>query len=292
MKLGAIEAGGTKFVLAIGDELGNIEKRVRIETLTPNETMPKIINFFTENKVEAIGLGSFGPVDLDESSKTYGTILETPKTPWRYYPIKKTLEDALLVPVAISTDVNVACFGEVMLGSSKGKDNCLYMTVGTGIGVGAYINKKLLSTVTHPEMGHMFVKKHPNDTFEGICPYHKCCLEGLVSGPAIEARYNKKAIELLDKKEVWELVGYYLAQAIYNISCVIGPSRVILGGGVGSNKIVVEEIKKQFATFNQGYLCNPYFKNLDDFIVNVSLGDDAGIKGCLCYAYHNLEKQI
>jgi len=201
--LGAIEAGGTKFVCAVGDEKGNIFKRLVIPTTVPEETIPQVITFFKPYKIEAIGVGSFGPIDVNKESPTYGYITSTPKKGWRDFPFVQSLKDATSIPIGFNTDVNAAALGEVTFGSAKGSDSCLYITVGTGIGAGAVVQSKLLQGMSHPEMGHILVRRHPTDKYQGKCPYHHDCLEGLASGPAIEERWGNPAVHLKDRKEVW-----------------------------------------------------------------------------------------
>jgi fructokinase len=170
--LGAMEAGGTKFVCAVGDEKGYIVDRIQIPTTVPAETMPKVIEFFKQYPLKAIGVGSFGPIDVNRESATYGYITSTPKTPWKDYTFVQALKDAFSVPIGFNTDVNAAALGEVTFGAAKGLDSCLYITVGTGMGAGAIVQGKLLQGLSHPEMGHILVRRHPNDEFQGKCPYH------------------------------------------------------------------------------------------------------------------------
>ena len=174
--LGAIEAGGTKFVCAVGTGDGKVIERIQIDTETPEITMPKVIAFFQKYSIEALGIGSFGPVDIDEESKTYGHITSTPKPGWANFPFLETMKNALNVPIQFNTDVNVAALGELTHGAAQGLDSCLYMTVGTGIGAGAVVQGQLLQGLSHPEMGHVLVRRHPEDTYKGRCPYHGDCV--------------------------------------------------------------------------------------------------------------------
>jgi fructokinase len=286
--LGAIEAGGTKFVCAVGDESGNIIERIQIPTTVPEETMPKVIEFFKQYDVEAIGIGSFGPIDVNQDSKTYGFITSTPKTAWKDYPLVKTIIDAFDVPVGFNTDVNAAALGEATFGAAKGLDSCLYITVGTGIGAGAMVQGKLLQGLTHPEMGHILVRRHPLDHYQGKCPYHHDCLEGLAAGPAIEERWGEKGINLVDRVEVWEMEGYYVAQALMQYVLILSPKRIILGGGVMSQKQVFPIIYKYLAELLNGYVTLP---ELSEYIVSPGLGDRAGIIGSLLLAYQALQEK-
>ncbi|WP_409271357.1 ROK family protein [Neobacillus sp. SCS-31] len=284
--LGAIEAGGTKFVCAVGDENGAISERIQLPTTTPGETMPQVLEFFKMHDVEAIGIGSFGPIDVTRESPSYGCITSTPKTAWKDYPFVKTLADAFGIPIGFNTDVNVAALGEATLGAAKGLDSCLYITVGTGIGAGAVVHGKLLQGLSHPEMGHLYVRKSPDDSYVGNCPYHQDCLEGLAAGPAIEGRWQEKGVNLVGREEVWDLEGYYLAQAIYTYILTLSPKKIILGGGVMKQKAVFASIYKYLPELMQGYVALP---ELSDYIVSPGLGDNAGITGALILAKQALE---
>jgi fructokinase len=279
---GSLEAGGTKMVCAIGDEQGNILERVSIPTRTPEDTMPAILDFFKNKNISALGIGCFGPVDLDKKSPTYGYITTTPKLAWRNYDIVGVCEKELGVPVGFDTDVNGSALGEATWGCTKDLDNSIYITVGTGIGVGVIIDKKPYHGMIHPEGGHIFLARHPQDPMErGVCPYHELCLEGLASGPSIQARWGKPGVELADRKEVWELEAYYLGQAIVNYIMVLSPERIILGGGVSHQEqllpLVREEVKRQLA----GYIKGKGIEDLDSYIVPISLNDNQGAMGCI-----------
>ncbi|MFV9510477.1 ROK family protein [Tepidibacillus sp. LV47] len=282
MFYGAIEAGGTKFVCAVGNETGEILAKVTIPTLTPEETMPQVLEFFRQYNLQAIGIGSFGPVDLNRESPTYGSITTTPKLEWRNYPLLKTVQETLSLPVGFQTDVNAAALGELHYGAAKGLDSCLYLTVGTGIGGGAIVNGQVIQGLTHPEMGHIIVRRHPNDPYQGKCPYHKDCLEGLAAGPAIEERWGKKGIELAERKEVWELEAYYLAQALVQYILILSPKKIILGGGVMKQSQLFPLIRQNVQELLNGYVDLP---EIDSYIVPPGLGDQAGIIGGLVLAH-------
>lgn len=286
---GAIEAGGTKFVCAVGDERGNIIDRLQIPTTVPEETMTEVIGFFKKHSLNAIGVGSFGPIDVNSESPNYGMITTTPKLPWRNYPIVQALKDAFSLPIGFNTDVNAAALGEATLGAAKGLDSCIYITVGTGIGAGAVVQGKLLQGLSHPEMGHILVRRHHNDKYHGKCPYHKDCLEGLAAGPAIEERWGKKGIDLVDQKEVWDLEGYYIAQALMQYILIISPKRIILGGGVMKQKQVFASIYKYLQELLNDYVTLP---DLKTYIVSPGLGDHAGITGALLLAYQAVKEEI
>lgn len=283
--LGAIEAGGTKFVLAVSDNnLEHIE-RLSIPTTTPEETFEKIFEFFDNYALDAIGVGSFGPIDVNKKSETYGYVTSTPKLAWQNVDFLGKLKERYDVPLGWTTDVNAAAYGELKKGAAVGKNSCLYLTVGTGIGGGAVINGQPLEGFGHPEMGHILVRMHEKDSYEGACPYHKNCLEGLASGPAIEKRYNKKAQYLTDDEEAWEIEAYYLAQALLSYTLILSPEKIILGGGVMKQKQLFPLIRAEFSKLLNDYVATP---DLDDYIVSPQLEDNAGITGCLLLAQNEL----
>lgn len=285
---GAIEAGGTKFVCAVGDEFGEWIEKIQIPTTIPEETISKVIAFFKKYKLKAIGIGSFGPVDVNTESGTYGNITSTPKQGWRDYPLLNELKKEFPIPFGFNTDVNAAALGEATLGAAKGLDSCLYITIGTGIGAGAFVQGKLLQGLTHPEMGHILIRRHAEDSYHGKCPYHHDCLEGLAAGPAIEERWGKKGIELENKIEVWELEGYYIAQALMQYILILSPKKIILGGGVMNQKQIFPIIYKHLETLINGYVSLPKFS---EYIVSPDLGDKAGITGAFLLAKQAFQEE-
>ncbi|MGE8203378.1 ROK family protein [Heyndrickxia sp. NPDC080065] len=285
MYLGAIEAGGTKFVCAVGDEKGNIIERISLPTTTPDETIPKVVSFFQNYDIKALGVGSFGPIDINSNSATYGYITTTPKLAWRNFPFLQTLQKELSVPIGFNTDVNVAALGEATFGAAKGFNSCLYITIGTGIGAGAVVQGNLLQGLSHPEMGHILVRKHPEDSYKGKCPYHQDCLEGLAAGPAIEERWGKKGTELAEKDIVWEIEAHYLAQALMQYILILSPGKIIMGGGVMKQSQLFPLIHKKLTEFVNDYVSLP---SLKDYIVSPGLGDNAGITGALVLAKQTL----
>lgn len=285
MLLGGIEAGGTKFICAVGDSKGTIRDRLSIPTTTPEETMHQVFAFFDKYQVEAIGVGSFGPVDVNIDSPTYGTITATPKLAWRGYPIVGELKKRFSVPIGFNTDVNAAALAEATLGAAKGLDSCLYITVGTGIGAGAVVHGELLQGLSHPEMGHILVRRHEEDFYEGKCPYHQDCLEGLAAGPAIEARWGQKAVDLQSREEVWEMEGFYIAQALMHYILILSPKRIILGGGVMKQTQVFPIIYNYLKKLLNHYVLLPELdETIDSYIVSPGLGDNAGVVGSLLLA--------
>ena len=292
MRLGSLEAGGTKMVCAVGDSDGTIYEQISIPTTTPEDTMPHIINYFKEKEIAALGIACFGPVDVNPDSETYGTILDTPKLPWRQYPILKVMQDALKLPMGQDTDVNCSCLGEVTYGTAKGLDSVIYITVGTGIGVGIVLDGRLVHGMLHPEAGHILIAPEAGDEGHCICPYHSHCLEGLAAGPSIEKRWGAKAVELTERSEVWELESQYLAQAIVNLILTVSPKRIILGGGVMHQEQLFPLIRKKVPELMNGYIRTPQMQNMDTYIVPASLQDNQGIMGGLRLAELALQKSV
>lgn len=291
MKIGALEAGGTKMVCAIGDENGKIEKRVSFPTQTPKETLPQILEFFGNEEIAALGIGCFGPVELDRRSPVYGYITSTPKLAWANYDIVGKFEEALNVPVGFDTDVNGAALGEVFFGAARGCDPAIYITIGTGVGVGIYVNGALLHGLIHPEAGHILITRRHGDTYRGKCPYHENCLEGLAAGPAIMERWGKPAAELTDRKEVWELESDYLAQAVANYILTLSPQKVILGGGVMHQEQMFALVRKKVQEKLNSYLQNDRIaEHIEEYIVPPALGDNAGITGAFLLGWQEFER--
>ncbi|MCR4834134.1 MAG: ROK family protein [Butyrivibrio sp.] len=282
MILGAIEAGGTKMVCAIGDENGKIIDRVSIPTKTPEETMPEIIAYFKDKDVAAIGLACFGPIDLHKDSPTYGYITSTPKTAWLNYDIVGCLKKAFNnIPIGFDTDVNGSLLGEATWGCAKGMTDVIYITIGTGIGGGVMSGGKLLHGMLHPELGHILMRRYPEDSYVGKCPFHKDCFEGLAAGPAIEERWGSKAFDLADRDEVWELESKYIAQAIINYMMTLSPQKIILGGGVMHQEQLFPLIRQKVLEMNAGYIQTKELENIEEYIVPASLNDNQGIMGAI-----------
>lgn len=281
MRLGALEAGGTKMVCAIGDEKGNIEERVSIPTKTPKETIPLLIDFFKQRNIDALGIGCFGPLELNKKAEKYGYITTTTKLAWRNFDFLGSMKKALQCPVGFDTDVNGSVLGEVTFGQAKGKSCALYLTIGTGIGAGIYIEGKLLHGMLHPEAGHVLITRRETDTYGGKCPYHKNCLEGLAAGPAIEGRYGKKAVDLAEEEDVWDLEADYIAQALTGYILTLSPEIIILGGGVMHQTQLFPLIRKKVTEYLGGYVNTEELSDMEHYIVPASLHDDQGIMGCL-----------
>ena len=281
MRLGALEAGGTKMVCAIGNENGEIFERISIPTETPEITLPKLIEYFKDKEIEALGIGCFGPIDVNRNSETYGYITTTPKLAWANCDIVGAFKKALNIPVGFDTDVNGSALGEATWGITKGLENSVYITIGTGVGMGIMSNGKLLHGMLHPEAGHILMRRREDDHYEGKCPYHKTCLEGLAAGPAIEERWGKKGIELQDRDEVWDLEAYYLAQALTDYILILAPQLIILGGGVMHQEQLFTRIRAYVKEMLNGYIKTKELEDIDHYIVPASLHDDQGIMGAL-----------
>ncbi len=285
---GGIEAGGTKFVCVVGSGPTRILARERFPTTTPQETLARVVDFFRPyaDDLQALGVGSFGPVDLHPDSPTHGFITTTPKPGWQHTNVKGFLEDALHVPVMFETDVNAAAWGEHRWGAAQDVDTFVYVTVGTGIGGGAVVNGRLVHGLVHPEMGHMRVPHDwEADPFQGTCPFHGDCLEGLAAGPALAARWGMRGELLPDDHPAWDLEARYLGLAVANLVCVLSPQRIILGGGVMRRTTLFPRIRRVVQDVLAGYVRDPALEEqIEAYIVPPALGDDAGVLGALALA--------
>jgi len=283
--LGAIEAGGTKFVCVVSKNTFEIIDRINIPATTPDKTLNEVFNFFDNYELEAIGVGSFGPIDVNEHSDTYGYITTTPKIEWRYTNFVGRLKERYEIPIGWTTDVNASALGEFEKGAALGSKSVVYITVGTGIGGGAVINGEPLKGYGHPEMGHLLVRLHPDDDFKGVCPYHKNCLEGLASGPAIEERRGKKPQNIEKKDRIWEIEAFYLAQAIMNFTLTLSPEHIVLGGGVMQQTQLFPLIREKFKKLMNAYVITP---RLENYIIKAGLDGKQGIIGGLLLAQKQL----
>lgn len=281
MLYGGIEAGGTKIVCAVADENQTILEQVSIPTTQPEETLAQVFQFFDQFSLDTMGIGSFGPIDIQTQSETYGYVLATPKKGWTNYPFLPELKKRYDIPMAWTTDVNAAAYGELKLGAAKGKSSCIYLTVGTGIGAGVVIDGHVYQGIAHPEMGHIRVKRNPEDTYEGTCPYHKDCLEGLAAGPSLEQRTGIKGQNLSEDDPIWEMEADYIAQALMTYTLTLAPEKIILGGGVMNQQHLVEKIRKAFEKEMAGYVVTP---PLEEYIVSWGLPNKSGILGCTLLA--------
>ncbi len=290
---GAIEAGGTKMVLSKLNEQGEIVLRHTLPTGSPAETIPDMLAFFRENQVDALGIGCFGPLNLDTSSSRYGDITTTPKAAWRDFPFLRTFQHELGIPVKIDTDVNAAALAEATLGAAKGLESCLYVTIGTGIGGGWVIHGSPVHGLIHPELGHMLLHPDPQDPHpEGFCPFHKFCLEGLASGPAIQNRWGIPGPQLPNDHLAWELETTYLAQMCHNALMMLSPQCIILGGGVMQKEGLLPIIRKKTLSLMNGYISDAQVDaGLENLIVAPGLGVNSGVMGAYLLARQAAETQ-
>ncbi|HYL72625.1 MAG TPA: ROK family protein [Bryobacteraceae bacterium] len=277
-RYGGIEAGGTKFVCGVGSGPGDLDQ-AEFPNTTPEETIARAVDFLAARQpLSAIGIGSFGPIDPNPQSATFGWITSTPKAAWRNFDFAGAIRKALNVPVAFDTDVNAAALGEFRWGAAQGLDTFLYVTVGTGLGGGGMANGRLLHGRTHPEMGHIRIPHdRARDPFPGNCPYHGDCLEGLAAAPAIEARWGQSAHLLPAGHPAWELEAEYLALGIASLTCTLSPQRIVLGGGVMSREELLPLIRAKVATLLNSYVDAPE-------IVPPQLGARAGVLGAIALA--------
>lgn len=282
---GGIEAGGTKFVCTVGSGPDNILAEARFPTTNPDETIGQAIAFFQAQSVplKAVGIASFGPIDPNPNSPTYGYITTTPKPYWANINLAGAIQSALGVPVAIDTDVNGAALGEYKWGAAQGLDTFLYFTIGTGIGGGGIVGGQTMHGLVHPEIGHIMLPKV--DEFEGTCPFHGHCFEGLASGPALEKRWGMPAANLSPEHPAWEIEATTIALAMHNMVCTLSPQRIILGGGVMQQEHLFPMIRAKMQETLNGYVqAAAILDDIDTFIVPPALGDQAGMLGAIALA--------
>ena len=291
MLYGGLSAGGTKMFCAVGNESGQILDQLIVPTTTPDETMPKVIEYFKskvdpslseDEKISALGIACFGPVDVRKNSSTYGTILNTPKIAWRNYPILNAFKEALGdIPIGFDTDANGALLGEATWGAAKGLENAVYLTIGKGIGMGAIVCGNPIHGMLHPEIGHIRMALAPGDDFKGSCPSHGACLEGLASGVAITERWGKHPHELLDKPEVWELEAKYIARALNSIIMALSPQKIILGGGIMNNSKLFPMIRQNVLEYINEYIVTKELRNISSYITPAALNGNEGVMGAV-----------
>ena len=284
-RVGAIEAGGTKFNCAVVDSQYSVTHEVRIPTTHPTETLGAIVDFFKAHRVDAIGVSSFGPLDLNPQSEAFGSITCTPKLAWRNTNILEPLR-TFGIPLAIDTDVNGAAFGEYTCGAAQGLHSFLYFTIGTGIGGGGMLAGNLMHGLTHPEMGHIFLPHdRSRDPFPGCCPSHGNCFEGLASGPALEKRWGKDPSALSPSDPAWDLEAHYIALALANTVLTVSPQRIILGGGVMQNEFLFPMIREKLQRLLNNYVQHSaLLEEIDSFVVPPALGGQAGVVGAAALA--------
>lgn len=287
--VGAIEAGGTKVVCAIAAGADDVRAEARVPTTTPERTLAAALAFFRKHRrrwpVAALGIGGFGPLDLDPASPTWGFVTTTPKPGWAWTDLAGPFRRALGVPVAVDTDVNAAALAEHRWGAGRGSDPLVYLTVGTGIGGGALVDGRLLHGLVHPEMGHVRVPRDPaRDPFRGACPYHGDCLEGLASGAAMRARWGAAPETLPSDHPAWSLEAEYLALGLVAVVSILSPRRIVVGGGVAATPHLLPRVRARLSALLGGYVPAPVLGDLATYVVAPALGDRAGVLGALALA--------
>jgi fructokinase len=287
--LGGIEAGGTKFVCAVGTGPDDLRAETRFPTTTPEETIGQAIAFFKEQaqkeSIAAIGIASFGPVDPNPASPTFGFITTTPKPYWAQTDLAGAIGRALGVPVGLDTDVNGAALGEYRWGAAQGLDTFIYLTIGTGLGGGGLVGGRMMHGLIHPEMGHIRIPRHPDDPYPGACPFHGDCLEGMAAGPALQARWDNRAHTLVPDHPAWEIEAHYLAYGLVNFICTLSPQRLILGGGVMDQTHLFPLVRRKTQALLNGYVQSPeIIERIDQYIVPPGLGNRAGVLGAIALA--------
>lgn len=286
-RFGGVEAGGTKFVCAVGTAPDDLHV-VSFPTRSPEATLEEVIPFFRDASLSAIGIGSFGPLDLDPASATFGHITSTPKLAWQGFDLAGAISRALGVPVGFDTDVNAAALGEARWGAAQDVADFIYLTVGSGIGGGAVVGGRVVHGLVHPEMGHIPVSHDlARDPYPGGCPFHGDCLEGLASGPALEERWGMSPTELPAGHPAWELEAHYLALGLAIWVCTLSPRRIVMGGGVMQREHLFPLVRKEFQRVLNGYVQSDALAGgIDRYVVPPRLGDRAGVLGALVLAEH------
>ena len=293
---GGIEAGGTKFVCVVASGPDRILDEVRFPTTTPDETLGRAIQFFQpfilSGQISNIGVGCFGPIDLNLKSPTYGFITATPKPNWSNTDVRGTLRRALKVDIAFDMDVNAAALGEIIWGASKGLDPSLYLTIGTGIGGGYIKDGRPLIGMLGLEMGHIRIPHDRGpDPFNGACPFHSDCFEGLASGPAIEKRLGLRGALIPEDDPFWEIETEYIASALMNFILTLSPKKIILGGGVMQREFLFPKIRRRVRELLNGYVASKsIMENIDNYIVPPALGNQSGSLGAIALAMRALHK--
>lgn len=281
---GGIDAGGTTFKCGVKSDAGHWVAKRRVPVTDPRTTIGHCVSFFEETigdrQLSGLGVASFGPIDIDVESPNYGTILTTPKPGWSNTPLRTILADRLRIGVAIDTDVNGALRAEMKDGAAKNASSAAYITIGTGIGAGIAINGQLVGKPSHPEFGHIRVKRHPNDTeFEGSCPFHGDCLEGLASVTALKHRWGDPVSWTQDHVG-WSIAAYYLGQAVTNLILTLRLERIILGGGLMLAPSMLKRVRDSVEELIRGYT----EASVSEIIDTPLYGDDAGLEGAFCLA--------
>ncbi|MDD7044753.1 MAG: ROK family protein [Anaerococcus sp.] len=285
---GSVELGGTKIRCAVFDEDGQMLDELRIETKDPDSNIKELVDYFKDKDIKSLGIGAFGPIDIDVDSQTYGYVLETPKRLWRNYDLLGNIRKELDLPIGFTTDVGASGIGEYRFGAGKDKKSSLYLTIGTGIG-GSFIQEgKLLEGYAHPEMGHIEIPREAGDDVKSFCDYHDSCFEGLCAGPSIKLRTGENGQDLDKDHEVFDLLARYIAKALMTYSLILRPHIIIIGGGVANKEGMIEKIRKEFDRLNTGYIDLPAS---NEYIVFPELGNEAGLIGGFVLAKEALDKK-
>lgn len=281
---GAVELGGTKTVVAIGDSAGNVLEEERFPSTTPEETLGRAVAWLRgKGGLAGLGIASFGPIRVRREAADFGRMLATPKEDWKGFPVGPFLADAFPgASLALDTDVNAAALAEATLGAAIGVDDLVYITIGTGIGGGVLSGGRLVHGVIHPEFGHLKTPRAPGDDFAGVCPFHGDCLEGMASGPAILGRWGKPGHELPEDHPAWETEAWYLAHGILALLAIVSPARVIVGGGVSQAAGLHDRINRLLEEIAATYF--PAVTDDPPFVLPPGLGQEAGIRGALLLA--------
>ncbi|MGH8913203.1 MAG: ROK family protein [Acidimicrobiia bacterium] len=281
---GTVEMGGTKTSCAVGFALDDLSSVLTFPTTTPDETLSRVIDHLAASSPVAVGVASFGPIELRPGHPGYGHIKVTPKSGWSGVDVVGPIREALAVPVGFDTDVNGAALGEGRWGAGRGLAGFVYVTVGTGIGGGALVDGAPLHGLGHPEMGHIAVRRHPEDPYPGGCRLHGDCLEGLAGGPAIEGRFGVAADGLTGDQlsRAVEIEAFYLAQLMRDLVYTLAPERVIVGGGVSKLPGLLARVGRSLVAELAGYPGLPEHES--GFVVEPGLGDLSGLAGGLVLA--------
>jgi fructokinase len=284
-RYGGIEGGGTKFVCAVGNGPDHLIDEIRIPTTIPTEVTQKVYEFFASHlaRLHGIGFGSFGPLDMESNSPTYGYITNTPKPQWGNTNILGMLREKINVPIVMDMDVAIGGLGEAKWGASRDDSHSLYLTIGTGIGAGYIMDGKPLRGLTSPEAGHIRIPHNLQlDPFRGACPSHGDCFEGLAAGPSIEARFSQRGETLPDNHFFWDIEAGYIAHALINYILTLSPKRIIIGGGVMQKSFMFPAVRKKVLELMNGYITHDLLsKNIDQYIVPPALGSRSGVLGAI-----------
>ena len=288
--LAAIEAGGTKFNCAIFSVDGDVVAETRIPTTEPDETLSAVLAFFGQHAEKygpfpGAGIASFGPLDLDPASATFGSIVSTPKPGWSGTNIRNTIREGLGTATLLDTDVNCAALAEGRFGAARDCSTHCYITIGTGIGVGIIANGESLGGTTHPELGHTRLPRAPGDTYQGLCPYHEDCVEGLACGPAMADRWGERPETLSDEHSAWDMEAHYVAALCFNIIYTVRPEKIVIGGGVFERKMLYGRVRQKLSGLLAGYALTPAEQDLESLVCAPGITETApGLLGAFALA--------